>query len=385
MTAKKTGIIPFIHNIETIFDRFKYSIKKKRKNHTPIYLMPYLGFGTKDVFYLRGRVLENKGITIATPTDTIWTNIHNMFKRFESDEVPKTEIKVAFNQKEYLIKTDEEGYFELNFEPGSLTSSKQWEEVELEIINAPIPFSKGIKSISKILVPSANSSFGIISDIDDTIVETNATSILKMTLNTFLNNAKTRSPFKGVAEFYQALEKGKNLKEQNPFFYVSSSPWNLYDLLLDFLITHKIPLGPLLLKDYGIENNTSLSSNHLTHKYFHIQRVLTAYPKLPFILVGDSGQQDPAIYEQVVKDFPDRIKCIYIRDVNIPKHLKKTLLISEELNKGKVPMILIKDSDAAAEHAVKAGFISSQKIVDIEKGVEKDSKEKTDLSQNTNL
>ena len=62
-----------------------------------------------------------------------------------------------------------------------------------------------------------------------------------MSRTTFLNNARTRLPFAGVAEFYRSLQLGRNGKRNNPFFYVSSSPWNLYDLLKDFLDTTTDP------------------------------------------------------------------------------------------------------------------------------------------------
>ena len=68
---------------------------------------------------------------------------------------------------------------------------------------------------------------------------------------TLLHNAHTRLPFEGVAGFYQALQRGRDGEAYNPVFYVSNSPWNLYDLLEDFLDVHGIPRGPLLLRDWS--------------------------------------------------------------------------------------------------------------------------------------
>jgi phosphatidate phosphatase APP1 len=369
--ADKGSFLKILNSLENRFDLLKFSIKKKRGSFAPIQVVPYLGYGSEKVSYIRGRVLENKGITGASPTDSLWKNLGNMFKRFESDEVADTELRFTYNQKEYSLLTDEEGYFELNFEAGKPTSTAVWQEGELEIIKAPIPFTPGIKSICRILFPHPSASFGIISDIDDTIVETNATSLLKMASSTFLNNAKTRSPFQGISAFYKALEKG-NTNAINPIFYVSSSPWNLYDLLLEFLQTHDIPLGPLLLKDYGIDNKSLLSQGHQTHKYFQISRILQTYPSLSFILIGDSGQEDPSIYRQVIQDFPNRILSVYIRDVNIPKHAQKTLLIIEQATHTKVPMLLVKDSMAAAAHAVQMGYISKDSLPSISQETKKD-------------
>lgn len=370
--ADKGSFLKLLHSLENRFDLLKFSIKKKRGNFNPIQIIPYLGYGSETVSYIKGRVLENKGITGASPNDTLWKNLGNMFKRFESDEVADTELKFTYNQKEYHLLTDQEGYFELNFESGKPGNTAVWQEGEIEIVKAPIPFTPGIKSVCRILFPHPSASFGIISDIDDTIVETNATSLLKMASSTFLNNAKTRSPFKGVAAFYKALEKGKS-NSINPIFYVSSSPWNLYDLLLEFLQTHDIPLGPVLLKDYGIDNNSLLSQGHQTHKYFQISRILQTYPTLPFILIGDSGQEDPSIYSQVINDFPGRILSVYIRDVNIPKYAQKTLMIIEKSTHTKIPMLLVKDSMAAAAHAIEMGYIAEDSMPSISQETKKDS------------
>lgn len=370
--SEKGSFSRLLHSIENHFDFLKYAIKKKRGNFDPAIIVPYLGFGSDKVFYIRGRVLENKGISGATAGDNIWKNMGNMFKRFESDEVPKAEISLEFNQQQHSLLTDEEGYFELNFNPGMISPDQVWHKGEIEIIRAPVPFTPGIKSICRIMVPSSQAAYGIISDIDDTIVETNATSLIKMATLTFLNNAKTRSPLRGVSALYKAFEKGNTITA-NPFFYVSSSPWNIYDLLLEFLENHNIPMGPLLLKDYGIDNRTLLSQGHLAHKYFQIQRILNTYPTLPFILVGDNGQEDPVIYRQIVKDFPGRILSIYIRDVNVPKHTGRALQICEEVNREKIVMLLAKDSAAIAQHAVEAGYITQKDIHFIEQETKKDS------------
>ena len=44
-----------------------------------------------------------------------------------------------------------------------------------------------------------------------------------------------RIAFKGIGAFYRALELGGGAEVVNPIFYVSSSPWNLYDLLERFI------------------------------------------------------------------------------------------------------------------------------------------------------
>jgi phosphatidate phosphatase APP1 len=247
-----------------------------------------------------------------------------------------------------------------------------WHPIPIQLLTAPIPFNETIVVNAEVMIPPPDAEFGIISDIDDTIVKTTATNLLAMSRITFLNNAKTRLPFAGVAEFYKSLQLGRNGKRNNPFFYVSSSPWNLYDLLKDFLDLNNIPAGPLLLRDFGFDRNSGNEGGHMGHKFKEIKQILEAYPHLQFVLVGDSGQEDPIIYREVVKQFPDRILAIYIRDVTLPDRKKIAVDVSESLKEHKIEMIIVENTVEAAEHAAQNGLIFTNTIPAIEQEKKED-------------
>jgi phosphatidate phosphatase APP1 len=203
-------------------------------------------------------------------------------------------------------------------------------------------------------VPNSKAHFGVVSDIDDTVLQTDAKSPFKLLKHLLLDNARTRLPFEGVAAFYQALRQNTN-----PIFYVSSSPWNIYDLLLDFLELNQIPLGPLLLRDWGSKPNEFLPINHQRHKLETIQTILTTYPELPFIFIGDSGQQDPEVYQQLVHLYPGRILCIYIRDVSTgSKRDESVMQLAKAVAKDKSELVLVANSDMAMKHAKSRGFVN---------------------------
>jgi phosphatidate phosphatase APP1 len=198
----------------------------------------------------------------------------------------------------------------------------------------------------------------------------------------FFNNAKTRLPFKGVAGFYRALCRGmSNHPSHNPIFYVSGSPWNLYDLLIDFMQTQQIPLGPLFLRDFGLSMDKFIKRSTKRHKLEQIEHILTLYPDLPFILIGDSGEKDPEIYQQVVQDFPGRILAIYIREISLEGRQAEIDLLIEELGKQDVEMVLVPDTEVAALHAVDRGFISRESLADIQIEKTKDETGPSDLEQ----
>src|SRR5688500_13926872 len=240
--------------IDDKLDGLIFDLRNRFGLFAPLQIVPYRSYGTPERLYVKGRVLADKGITGAEEDHTIWHNLWNMYKRFDSDEVPNAVIGVTFDNKEHEIVTDEEGYFTLNLQPEKpLVLSDIWHQVELKIKSAPVEFSEDIRAVANVLVPPPDAEYGIISDIDDTIVMTGATSMLAAARNVFFHNARTRLPFAGVSAFYTALQLGRNGKRNNPFFYVSSSPWNTYDLLHDFLNLNEIPVGPILLRVLGLD------------------------------------------------------------------------------------------------------------------------------------
>jgi phosphatidate phosphatase APP1 len=364
----------WVSHIESRFDDSLLTFRKRLGMTQPLQIVTYRSYGTVNRLYVKGRVLEDKKIKEASEKDSLWSNLVSMYRRFQSDEVADAKLKLIFQGEEHFVTTDREGYFVVNLNPGQpIQWEDMWHEIEIELVNAPVNFSPGIKSVAHVLVPPLDAEYGIISDIDDTIVKTGATSLLTMSRNTFFHNAHTRLPFAGVAEFYKALQLGRNGKRNNPFFYVSSSPWNLYDLLTDFMDLNKIPEGPLLLRDFGIGGDAK-ASDHMGHKFKEIEQIMAAYPQLKFVLIGDSGQDDPKIYREVVKRFPDRVLAIYIRDVQLPEREKIALDISKSLGE-KVEMIIVDNTVEAAAHAAEKKLIFTETIPAIEEEKKQDKGE----------
>jgi phosphatidate phosphatase APP1 len=359
--------------VEDRWDDLRAGLTRRLRLNDPVQIVPYRTYGTPRRVYIKGRVLEDKGITSAGDKDTVLNNLLNMYKRFESDEVHGATLKVALPGEEHSVTTDREGYFVLDLNPLTpIIAEDLWHLIPLRLQQAPIPFQEGLEVHAEVMIPPPDAEYGIISDIDDTIIQTSATNLLAMGKTVLLSNARTRLPFAGVSEFYKSLQKGRNGKRNNPFFYVSSSPWNTYDLLKDFLDLNEIPAGPLLLRDIGFGGGTNLRGGHMGHKFKEIKQILEAYPHLNFVLVGDSGQEDPTIYQEVVKQFPDRVLAIYIRDVQLPEREKIAMDVSKSLLEAKVEMLIVDNTVEAAEHAAKNGLIYQEEIPAIEEEKEKD-------------
>ncbi|MEM7111004.1 MAG: phosphatase domain-containing protein [Chloroflexota bacterium] len=356
MAEWKKSFLKLGHRAETEFDRLKARLEKRLARDKPIQILIYRGFGTVEgAVHVKGRVLRDKPIAPATDNDTVWRNMLSVYRRFESDELADVRLHVRFGELEEEVVTDEEGYFTVVLEgKRPFSSHTLWHPITVTLLDELVENQGVIEAEGQVIFPNHSSSFGVISDIDDTILQTFATNLIKVAQLTFLHNAYTRLPFAGVAAFYQALQAGG--AGANPIFYVSSSPWNLYDLLSDFMELNEIPAGPIFLRDLGLDSRKMFALKHKEHKLGQIRHLLTTYPDLPFILIGDSGQEDPEIYREAVELFPDRILAIYIRDVSRDERDAEIRSISQELA-ADVPLLLVPDTYAAAQHAAANGFI----------------------------
>lgn len=345
-------------DVERWFDGARFRFKRRYGLLGRFEIVPYRGHGTDREFFLRGRVLEDTGVDRSMSDDTLWENLRNTARRFASDEIAGARLLATFDGAEARVVADEEGFFDVRLGlTGPPDGSKSWHEIRLALLHPDSPGGGAVRSVGRVLVP-LRAEFGVISDLDDTVVRSSATNLLKMAWVVLRNNAHTRLPFEGVAAFYEALRRGAEDGSENPIFYVSSSPWNLYDLLEDFLDVHGVPAGPLFLKDWS---PTTLGQ-HRDHKLGIIRTLLETYPGLPFVLIGDSGEKDPEIYRQVVAEYPGRVKAIYIRDVTSDRRDAEVQEIVEEVSEMGATMVAVADSASAAEHAASIGLVRPEAV-----------------------
>ena len=354
-------------------DHLLTRLRARRGWLRPLQLDAYRSYGTASKFYIKGRLLAERGIAPQTATDSRWRNFQGMVRRFNSREVAGADLVAELpDGSQHLVTTDDEGYFTLVLEPHALPTpvAYLWYPVPVRLARLPTAFGAALPTVqatAAVLVPPPGAEFGVISDLDDTVFETSATNVLKMLGRTLFSNAHSRLPFEGVADFYQRLQRGRTDRPDNPFFYVSSSPWNLYDVLDEFMGIHKLPPGPLLLRDLGIARPqttpppgvTGSAALPFAHKLHEIDDLLATYPALPFVLVGDSGQEDVRIYREVVRRHPGRIRVVYIRDVQVPARAMLVGPVAAELETEGVPMLLVPDYATAAAHAAGLGLVVS--------------------------
>lgn len=339
-------------------------------------VIPFMGFSNGTNTFVTGAVLEDNGISRPIEGQSKWKNARIMIQRYFIDEFAGVKVEVSFFGQSKVVVTNKFGVFNCSFQhlPKEIPDGI-WQKVKFELPEKIHAKQKSGNFVGEVMVIRHKPQFGIISDIDDTILISYATTKLMKFRLMFLNNALTRMPFEGVSAFYQSLQKGTIDGAFNPLFYLSNSEWNLYDLLHEFIEFNRIPKGPLLLREMEIRvlrfwKMMEYSKNHKIEK---LQQLMIFFGDMKFILIGDSGQKDPEVYSEIVREFPGRVLAVYIRDIGIPQKTIRIKTISETMNKEfNTEMILVKDTEAAAKHAVKKGFIKQQEISHIKSEKMKD-------------
>ncbi len=316
--------------------------------------MPYGGYANTTKLFAQARVLEDEGI-IHSVKDSRLRNLYHAFKRFESDEVPGVSVKATWGTDEKVLVSDHEGYIHLE-------GSHSFKEIGQDISWLPLQFQLiheneiVHKARSEVMLPASNARYGIISDIDDTILHTGVNSLLKWRLivNSLLTHSHHRIPLDGAPEFYQLLHRGRKDAPRNPIFYLSNSPWNIFDYVEEFLMKNDFPKGTLIMRDIGLEHFGKRDFTE-KNKYQKVVHILETYPHLPFILIGDAGEMDTDIYLHIARQFPGQVHCIYIRSVKRVSKVRRVQSLIEQ--QGEDQVVLLRHSSDGIAHAREIGII----------------------------
>jgi len=352
------------------WDKARLKLLRSLGGADELKILSYRGLGRPDRLLLKGRVLVDRGPTEYETEDDLWDDLVNMYRRLNTTEIPGARVRVSAAGATTEAVTDDEGYFDVELEAVDQSFSPPRQEVTLELLE---PATKTtVVEQGEVVVRSPNSSFLVISDIDDTVVHTHATNLLAMARATFLGNARSRTPFPGVAPLYKALVEGRSGADDNPLVFISRSPWNLYDLFDQFCDLQGIPGGRVFyLRDWGFSLEGLTKAKSTGHKFGLIRRILEFEPELPVVLVGDSGQKDPEIYHAISDEFPGRLLGAFIRNVTKSAAREETIdALAADVEADGACLHLAADSLDVARYAAEHGWIRREAVVAVEAEVE---------------
>ncbi len=288
--------------------------------------------------------IEKKGIKHA----------HAILHKFRIKPLENFKVRLRFKDLDVTTKTQKDGYFRFTI-PYDTPLEPGWHEYEVTCKM----YEFGMIEKGELLKPYP-SKLAIISDIDDTFLISHSNSIFKKLYVMLSKNINKRKVFDDVVKHYTRLSQaGQNSKEAtNSFFYVSSSEWNLYDFIEEFASMHDLPKAVIKLKKIktGLRDFVSTGRGNHDHKFIKIKDIISFYPKLKYVLLGDDSQHDPYLYERICKTFPMNIKAVYIRQTTSKQNGKVQKILSN-LETMNVSTCYFRDSEKAIHHSEREKII----------------------------
>ena len=314
----------------------------------------YPGYGHTHDLIVFGHVFKKLPPARNRYTNNILANIFHLLRLFFIKPLPGVNVQLVWRNRVLYSTTESDGYFKFEWQseddvlPGWHTLSVNCLDKDGNIISS---------CEGKLLVPHSTQ-FGFISDIDDTVLISHSATKGKRLQVLFTKNPHSRKPFDDVVKHYALLAVTHTIPDiPNPFFYVSSSEWNLYNDLAEFFSYNKLPPGVFLLNQVKrwFELWKTGKTKH-EGKMLRIARILATFPKQQFILFGDSSQSDPSIYTAIAAKYPGKIFAIYINNIS-PHNEAATKQMLAEIEKQGVFTCLYKNNLSAIEHSKAIGLI----------------------------
>jgi phosphatidate phosphatase APP1 len=343
-----------------------------RGRHLPM-IVPFIGHGTTRRVRLGGRVVLGRPEAATAPAVGVpeapaptprsrRAVLRASIARFLTVEVPGAVVTVRGPGVAAEIRADRDGYLDAVLDVSGEHLQPGWHPFELRLRD-------GAVVIAQVLVVDPDARIGLVSDVDDTILETGLTRGIEVVRATLLTAVLDRTPLPGAAALYRALvEPGDG--PARPVFYVSTSPWNLHEMLLEFIALRRFPLGPLLLTDWGPSRSGLFRIGAQEHKGGLVRRMLAEHPQLGLVLIGDSGQLDPEIYAGLAREHPDRIRAVYIRRTphSSAQRVAEVDVLAAEVTALGVPMLAVNDSLQIAAHAAQLGLLDEAALAEVRAG-----------------
>ncbi|SDH22787.1 Uncharacterized conserved protein [Pedobacter terrae] len=314
----------------------------------------YHGYGHAHNLVVYGHVFKHKAKTRQVYSNNLFVNIIHLLKLFILKPYASVEVRLHFFDQTVYNKTEVDGFFKFEWKAQHDVPAG-WHNVKVEAIDQDGSVLNSGEG--RVYVPHITQ-YAFISDVDDTVMVSHSATIGRRLRELFIKNPHTRKTFSDTASHYQQLALSHTEANQpNPFFYVSSSEWNLYDYLVETFRFNQLPEGAFLLNTLKRWRDL-IKTGKTGHegKLLRVMRILDTFPNQKFVFFGDNSQQDPEIYSSIVEKYPKNIEAVYIRNIRPEKELETKELLKKVKDKG-VEACLFNDSAEAIVHSRSIGLI----------------------------
>jgi phosphatidate phosphatase APP1 len=269
-------------------------------------VIPYTGYGsTSWVRVLARVVLSDPRDTGRGPHDGPLKPLKEGmrgWRNFTSAPVAHAIVHVTVDGTVHDVEADRGGVVDARI---PVTLDAGWHTITVQsgssrVVEAPVR------------IVGDDTDFGVVSDIDDTVMVTALPRPFLAAWNTFVLDEHARTPTPGMAVLYERIVR---TLPSAPVLYLSTGAWNVAPTLSRFLSRNLYPAGPKLLTDWGPTRDRWFRSGQ-EHKRTSLERLAEEFPGVKWLLVGDDGQHDEAIYSEFAQRHPQNVRAIAIRQLS---------------------------------------------------------------------
>ncbi len=288
-----------LHRLARVEDAVqRWRERRGRRRGLIATIVPFTGYGSTRWV----RVLCRVQLAKADATATALVDNPRGWRSFARIHVGHALVTVTAGGESRDVRADRGGVVDLRVD---VELSPGWHEIEITVEG-----SEPVRAPVFIVAPDID--FGLVSDIDDTVMVTALPRPFLAAWNTFVLNEHARRPVAGMAVLYERL---KREHPGAPVVYLSTGAWNVAPVLTRFLERNLYPQGALLLTDWGPTHDRWFRSGQ-EHKRTSLRRLGEEFPGIRWLLVGDDGQHDPELYGEFAADHPSSVAGVAIRQLS---------------------------------------------------------------------
>ncbi len=370
--SRSTATARAVSDMENRLQTFRRERKLGKGTLRATYVVPYRGFVVNEIASVRVRVMEEPVIPDSAQLVTDPKVLRTNLRRFIALSFPGVSINLSMGGVAAQSVSDRYGYATSQIAVPGLNPG--WHDYICE--TEPDDRSEEpTRAVGQVLLPDPLAEFAVISDVDDTVLKTGLSEGFISVGRTLMSNAKTRKAIPGMSVLYEGLHHGFGEKGKPAFYYLSTGPWNLYDMLTEFLELRGFPKGVLFLTDWGPQERYVMRSGQ-EHKRLALRKLFESYPETSYILIGDSGQKDPINYVEAARAHPDQVKAIFILDVGEHMAQRAAELRDEakQLAKEGISFHFVADAREAAQICADLKLVDPQVVHDVKVAFDYDLK-----------
>ncbi|WP_374010661.1 App1 family protein [Leifsonia sp. LS-T14] len=307
VSRRNAAVEPIMHRAARIEDAFhEFRARRGRKRGLLATVVPYAGYGAPSWARILGRVVLAKDPRPGSRAERLHRKREESvrgWRSFVSVPLAQTRVTVEIEGDLHEVTTDRGGVIDTVI-PVQLTPG--WHTVRLSTSESTRVFE------APIFIVDPKASFGVVSDVDDTVMVTALPRPFLAAWNTFVLDEHARVPTPGMAVL---LERLAAAHPGAPVVYLSTGAWNVAPTLTRFLSRNLFPAGPLLLTDWGPTHDRLFRSGR-EHKRTSLERLAQEFPGVKWLLIGDDGQHDEDLYGEFTVEHPDSVTAVAIRQLS---------------------------------------------------------------------